>query len=137
MSNLDSVTGLDMETFSQILEMDDSPDDRDFSRPLVLGFFEQAWETFDKMDKALSEEKLSELSGLGHFLKGSSATLGFTNIRDSCQVIQQYGNKLTVEGTPELDQAVCLGKIAEALKSVKVDTTELQKQLKEFFRETE
>jgi osomolarity two-component system phosphorelay intermediate protein YPD1 len=70
-------------------------------------------------------------------LKGSSATLGFTKIRDSCQVIQQYGNKLTVEGNPEPDQAVCLGKIAEALKSVKVDTTELQKGLDEFFKEAE
>lgn len=52
-------------------------------------------------------------------------------------MIQQYGNKLTVEGNPEPDQAVCLGKIAEALKSVKVDTTELQKGLDEFFKEAE
>jgi osomolarity two-component system phosphorelay intermediate protein YPD1 len=53
MSLAEGMKGVDMETFSQILEMDDSPDDRDFSKPLVLGFFEQAWETFGKMDKAL------------------------------------------------------------------------------------
>ncbi len=44
---------VDMSIFSQILEMDESDEDRDFSKPLVLGFFEQAEETFEKMDKAL------------------------------------------------------------------------------------
>ncbi len=39
--------------FSQILEMDDSEEDRDFSKPLVLKFFEQAEDTFAQMDKAL------------------------------------------------------------------------------------
>lgn len=44
---------VDMATFSQILEMDESEDEREFSKPLVLGFFEQAEETFEKMDTAL------------------------------------------------------------------------------------
>lgn len=44
---------VDNAIFSQILEMDDSEEDRDFSAPLVLGFFEQAVETFGKMDAAL------------------------------------------------------------------------------------
>lgn len=42
---------VDINTFSQILEMDE--DDHDFSMPLVLNFFEQATETFQKMDDAL------------------------------------------------------------------------------------
>lgn len=42
-----------MLTFSQILEMDEDETERDFSKPLVLGFFEQAEETFEKMDAAL------------------------------------------------------------------------------------
>lgn len=44
---------VDLATFSQILEMDDDEADRDFSKPLVFNFFEQAEETFGKMDKAL------------------------------------------------------------------------------------
>lgn len=44
---------LDLEAFNQILEMDESEEDRDFSQPLVAGFFEQAQETFEKMDAAL------------------------------------------------------------------------------------
>jgi osomolarity two-component system, phosphorelay intermediate protein YPD1 len=39
--------------FSQILEMDESEEDRDFSMPLVFNFFEQAEETFVKIDKEL------------------------------------------------------------------------------------
>lgn len=44
---------VDMLTFSQILEMDEDETERDFSKPLVMGFFEQAEETFEKMDAAL------------------------------------------------------------------------------------
>ncbi|KAL1884311.1 hypothetical protein VTK73DRAFT_5 [Phialemonium thermophilum] len=124
---------VDVGTFSQILEMDESEDERDFSKPLVLNFFDQARETFEKMDKALAEKNLEELSSLGHFLKGSSATLGFTKIRDSCQIIQQYGHKQNVDGSPEPDEKACLAKITEALKAVKKDLGELESLLKRFF----
>jgi osomolarity two-component system phosphorelay intermediate protein YPD1 len=49
--NLDD--SIDVATFEQILEMDDDEDDREFSRSIVFGFFEQAEETFGKMDDAL------------------------------------------------------------------------------------
>lgn len=53
-SNLpDLGDAIDIVTFSQILEMDDSEDDREFSKSIVFGFFEQAEETFEKMDTAL------------------------------------------------------------------------------------
>jgi osomolarity two-component system phosphorelay intermediate protein YPD1 len=126
---------VDKSIFEQILEMDESEADRDFSAPLVLNFFEQATETFDKMESALNGCNLGELSSLGHFLKGSSATLGFNKIRDSCQIIQQYGHRLNVDGTPETDDKVCLKRIGEALATVKVDTKELEKLMKKFFGE--
>ncbi len=44
---------IDALTFEQILEMDDDEDERDFSRSIVFGFFEQAEQTFKKMDDAL------------------------------------------------------------------------------------
>jgi osomolarity two-component system phosphorelay intermediate protein YPD1 len=44
---------IDNDTFDQILEMDDDEDDRDFSKGIVYGFFEQAESTFENMDKAL------------------------------------------------------------------------------------
>jgi osomolarity two-component system phosphorelay intermediate protein YPD1 len=44
---------IDALTFEQILEMDDDEDEREFSRSIVYGFFEQADVTFKKMDSAL------------------------------------------------------------------------------------
>ena len=44
---------IDIATFEQILEMDDDEDERDFSKGIVYGFFDQAEQTFAKMDKAL------------------------------------------------------------------------------------
>lgn len=40
-------------TFEQILEMDDDEDERDFSKSIVFGFFEQAEATFKKMEVEL------------------------------------------------------------------------------------
>ena len=44
---------IDQGTFDQILEMDDEDEDREFSKGIVFGFFEQAESTFVKMDEAL------------------------------------------------------------------------------------
>lgn len=40
-------------TFEQILEMDDDEEEREFSRSIVFGFFEQAENTFKSMDTSL------------------------------------------------------------------------------------
>lgn len=42
---------VDMETFEQILELDE--DEYDFSRPMVDDYFQQAVQTFKDMDKAM------------------------------------------------------------------------------------
>lgn len=124
---------IDIVTFSQILEMDDSEDDREFSKSIVFGFFEQAEETFENMDTALESRNLDELSRLGHFLKGSSATLGLTKVKDSCEKIQRYGKKENEDGTPETDEELCLARITETLKTVKTEYGEAEMALKKFF----
>lgn len=43
---------IDPATFEQILEMDDD-EEREFSKGIVYGFFEQAETTFENMKKAL------------------------------------------------------------------------------------
>lgn len=47
---------IDPLTFEQILEMDDDEDEREFSKSIVYGFFEQAEATFDKMETSLYVE---------------------------------------------------------------------------------
>lgn len=44
---------IDVLTFEQILEMDDDEEEREFSKSIVFGFFEQAEQTFVKMDDAV------------------------------------------------------------------------------------
>ncbi|KAI3327907.1 histidine-phosphotransfer domain, HPT domain-containing protein [Xylariaceae sp. AK1471] len=127
---------IDILTFNQILEMDDSEEDREFSKSIVYGFFEQAEETFDKMDTALKARDLDELYRLGHFLKGSSATVGLTKVKDSCEKIQRYGKKENVDGTPEPDEELCLSRIKSTLSTVKSEYADAEKALKNFFNST-
>ena len=44
---------IDAMTFSQILEMDDDEDVREFSKSIVYGFFDQAVATFKNMETAM------------------------------------------------------------------------------------
>lgn len=125
---------IDALTFEQILEMDDDEDDREFSRSIVFGFFEQAEQTFVKMDDALKQKNLEELSSLGHFLKGSSATLGLTKVKDSCEKIQHYGQKKDDAGTAdEPDEEKCLSRIGVTLKAVRDEYAEVKAVLKKFY----
>lgn len=124
-------------TFEQILEMDDDEEDeREFSKSIVYGFFEQAEQTFKKMELSLAKGDLDTLSSLGHFLKGSSATLGLTKVKDSCEKIQHYGAHKDESGTgDELDDAICLKRVKEILAEVKVEYAEVEKKLKAFYHD--
>ncbi|KAL2759377.1 hypothetical protein ACRALDRAFT_2038255 [Sodiomyces alcalophilus JCM 7366] len=123
---------VDYTTFEQILEMDDD-DERDFSRSIVFGFFEQAEETFVTMQKALDDKDLEELSQLGHFLKGSSATLGLVHVRDSCEKIQRYGKGQNEDGSDVNDNELCLKRIGETLKTLRMEYDSCEKALKKFY----
>ncbi|KAJ6171387.1 hypothetical protein N7470_000454 [Penicillium chermesinum] len=121
---------IDESTFDQILEMDDD-EDRDFSKGIVYGFFDQVESTFQKMKDAIKNKELEELSALGHFLKGSSATLGLTTIKDGCEKIQHYGAGKDESGTTdEPDKAVSLKNIDDTLKEVIAEYAKVEKFLR-------
>ncbi len=81
-----------------------------------------------------AEGDLPELSALGHFLKGSSATLGLTKVKDSCEKIQHYGLQKDEHGTvDEDDKDLCLKRIKDTLVTVKVEYAEVEAVLKEFY----
>jgi len=117
-----------MEIFGQILEMDDDEDDRDFSKSIVINYFEQAVQTFDEIDEALEAKDLKKLAELGHFLKGSSAALGVAKVQASCELIQNYGH---LRGATE---EVALNKIGVLSGRVRVEYTEAEAWLKDFFK---
>lgn len=125
---------IDWSIFSQILEMDEDEDEHDFSSGIILNYFEQAETTFDQIQTALEQKNLSELSSLGHFLKGSSAALGLTKVQNSCEKIQHYGAKKDEAGTVDVpDEALCLQRIQEAFTTVKSDYTSTQHWLRSYF----
>lgn len=80
-----------------------------------------------------SEKDLKTLSELGHFLKGSSATLGLIKVRDGCEKIQRYGKNENLDGSSEPDSELCLTRIKEALKTVKTDYQDVERRLKAYY----
>ncbi|KAK9326212.1 signal transduction histidine kinase [Lipomyces orientalis] len=125
---------IDWNTFGQILEMDDDEDDREFSRSIVWNFFEQAENTFTQMDAALTNGDLDQLSSLGHFLKGSSAALGLTKVKNSCEKIQHLGAQKDEVGTTELnDPEYCLKQIKIILESVRQEYAESESFLRKYY----
>ncbi|KAE8542857.1 hypothetical protein D1P53_000920 [Cryptococcus gattii VGV] len=119
---------IDMETFQQIMDMDeedevdeDSDEKHSFSKGIVWGYFTQAEETFKEMEDALSHKDLAKLSSLGHFLKGSSAALGIIKVQASCEKMQHYGNLRDEEAGADLDRAEALKRIEALLVKCKKD----------------
>ncbi|KAG9298210.1 hypothetical protein G9A89_002698 [Geosiphon pyriformis] len=125
---------LDHETFDQLLEMDDD-EDHDFSRSIVWNYFDQAKNTFDEMDRALDSKDLNKLSQLGHFLKGSSAAIGVTKVKASCEKIQHFGNKKDEAGTNNISEGLALKKIEPLLKRVKEEYKEAEDYLRRFYQD--
>jgi len=79
---------IDWSIFSQILMMDEDENERDFSKSIVENYSEQAETTFADMDAALGMNDIPKLMRLGHFLKGSSASLGLIKVQSTCEEIQ-------------------------------------------------
>ncbi|KAJ9649232.1 Phosphorelay intermediate protein [Coniosporium apollinis] len=127
---------IDTATFEQILEMDEDEDEREFSKSIVFDFFQQAEATFDKMDAALETRDLEQLSQLGHFLKGSSATLGLTKVKDSCEKIQHFGANKDETGTrDEPDDDVCLKRLRKTIEQAKQEFHDVEKVLRRFYHD--
>ncbi|KAK9460928.1 signal transduction histidine kinase [Lipomyces oligophaga] len=134
MATADIPTIIDFSIFNQLLEMDDDETDREFSHSIVLNFFEQAETTFTKMDEALAHKDLKELSSLGHFLKGSSAALGLTLVKDTCEKIQHLGAGKDAAGDNDIsDPTLALSQISPLLITVRHDYAESEKALRKFY----
>lgn len=84
-----------------------------------------------------SEKKdLAQLSALGHFLKGSSATLGLTKVKDSCEKIQHFGAKKDDTGTrDEPDEAKCLSSCKRTIEQAKKEFEEVEVLLRRFYHD--
>ncbi|GAB7352889.1 hypothetical protein MBLNU459_g3484t1 [Dothideomycetes sp. NU459] len=79
---------------------------------------------------------LAQLSALGHFLKGSSATLGLTKVKDSCEKIQHYGANKDETGTrDEPDDEKCLKALRVIIAQAKEEFREVERALRRFYHD--
>ncbi|KZP01323.1 histidine-phosphotransfer domain, HPT domain-containing protein [Calocera viscosa TUFC12733] len=123
---------IDMDTFSQILEMDDD-DTHEFSLSIVENYMEQAEATFDSMSAALDDENLPELSRLGHFLKGSSAALGISQVQTGCEAMQYYGQLRRGANGAKIEAKEAIELITPLLAKIKEGHAEADKWLRDFY----
>jgi len=79
---------------------------------------------------------LAQLSALGHFLKGSSATLGLTKVKDSCEKIQHFGAHKDETGTKdEPDKEKCLKNCKDTIAQAKTEFKEVEIALRRFYHD--
>ncbi|KAK5072998.1 Phosphorelay intermediate protein [Lithohypha guttulata] len=131
---------VDTSTFEQILDMDEGEEEggHEFSKSIVFGFLDQAETTFVKMDAAKKKGDLPELSSLGHFLKGSSATLGFTKVKEECEKIQHYGQNKDESGVhDEDDDEKCLKLIGQSIEKAQVAYRTIKKLMEDYYAKLE
>ncbi|KAJ2399158.1 Phosphorelay intermediate protein [Coemansia sp. RSA 2559] len=129
---------LDLDVFNQLLSMDDANDEEyEFSQDIVFDYFEQAKTTFADMDKALSAKDLAKLSSLGHFLKGSSATIGVKKVQDSCKHIQYLGKMQGMNGEGSVSRDEALRLIGQELKSGKAEFKKAEEFLRFFYEQAD
>lgn len=82
-----------------------------------------------------NEKNFDDLSSLGHFLKGSSATLGLTKVKDACEKIQHCKDDLPKDDADK-EKTKAIEGIEKTLKEVKSDYEEVATILRRFFGET-
>ena len=126
---------VDMDTFGQILEMDEDESDREFSHGIVLNFYEQAHTTFGELDNALKSKDLPTLHAKGHFLKGSSAALGLIKVKQSCEAIQVLGKLKDPKSQKDLNEQDAISKVGTVLQNAKDEYDEAEGWLKAFYDE--
>ncbi|KAF9265402.1 histidine-phosphotransfer domain, HPT domain-containing protein [Marasmius fiardii PR-910] len=122
-----------MEAFEQILDLDED-DTREFSKEMVVEYFTQAEDTFTDLEKALGDKDLEKLSSLGHFLKGSSATLGVSAVQSTCEKIQHYGH-LTDGAGGTLTPVDALERITDLMGHVKKDYKVAEQWLRQWYKD--
>ncbi|KXS10146.1 histidine-phosphotransfer domain, HPT domain-containing protein [Gonapodya prolifera JEL478] len=121
---------IDEETIEQLLDMDED-EDREFTRSLVVNYFDQALTTFKEIESDLTRKDLESVGKLGHFLKGSSGALGVIKVRTSCEELQHLGKLRYREKPVSVDEALRLA--GSTLKRARDEFEEARKELSRVF----
>ena len=80
-----------------------------------------------------ADRDYTKLSSLGHFLKGSSAALGVIGVRESCELIQNYGNLRDEKAGENLTPEDALSRISDVLERAKEEFKEAETWLEDWY----
>jgi osomolarity two-component system, phosphorelay intermediate protein YPD1 len=81
-----------------------------------------------------AKSELEPLSSDGHFLKGSSASLGVHKVQDACEKIQNYGKLWDAEREEAITQAVALDLIKSLLVLAKKEYSVAESTFRDWYR---
>ncbi|KAG5657921.1 hypothetical protein KAF25_007954 [Fusarium avenaceum] len=114
---------IDINAFSQILEMDDEGD-REFSSSICSNWTEQVEAGFAELEQAIHSAEFDKISSYAHRLHGISEPLGVIKVINTFKDLQQLGEREDPTGGGKLDDETALQKAADLLQKGKVDYKE-------------
>lgn len=82
-----------------------------------------------------SKQDLDKLSKLGHFLKGSSASIGLIAVSKSCAEMQNFGNCLDEAGSSRISSEKALENCTGLIVKLKKEQDAAKTWLEDFYKE--
>lgn len=123
--------------FDNVLMLDVQRNDHNDSYGVIKTFLQQVDETIVEFDQLFNQKKMEDLSRRGHFLKGSSATLGIKKIRLDCEKIQHYASYKDLDGTRALTSPEAESMLETVLSELKDHWAEARRHLQYLYAEFE
>ncbi|KAI8832620.1 signal transduction histidine kinase [Chytriomyces cf. hyalinus JEL632] len=135
MSPANKADVVDRSVFDGLLDMDDDPVRREFSRDIALQYCHQTKGALAEIQHALRNNDIESLGRLGHFQKGSSAALGLRKVQSTCEQIQHLGRRIDKDGNAlRLSDAEILVHLDRLVRELFVVNREAENWLREFFK---
>ncbi|KAJ3238055.1 hypothetical protein HDU77_011559 [Chytriomyces hyalinus] len=135
MSAANEADVVDRSVFDGLLDMDDDPVRRKFSRDIALQYCQQTKGALAEIQHALRNNDIESLGRLGHFQKGSSAALGLRKVQNTCEQIQHLGRRIDKDGNAlRLSDAEILEHLDRLVRQLFVVNREAENWLREFFK---
>lgn len=86
-------------------------------------------------DENRNAKDLDRLSKLGHFLKGSSSSVGLASVSKLCALMQNYGSEKDDTGLQSISKEDALDKLEKLLPDLKAEQGRAKKWLETFYKE--
>ncbi|KAI6765489.1 hypothetical protein HG530_006559 [Fusarium avenaceum] len=114
---------IDIDKFSQILEMDDDGD-RGYSSSICEAWMEEVEAGFARLEQAINSAEFDKISTYARDRRGTSEALGAIKVSNTFKDLQQLGEREDPTGGGKLDDETALQKAADLLREGREDYKE-------------